>query len=159
VATNKECSKTVEAYIKSNKTDIHFVPPHNHQVNAAEHAIVIFKKHFIMGLATVDRNCPLQLWDEFLHKVKLTLNLLHFSCLDPSKSANEEIQGPYDFNKTPIMPIHTKGLVYDDPAVRASWALHGYDAFYAGPTPKHYWCLQFYMPTTQRCCIADTWCL
>ncbi len=146
----------VEANIKSNKMDIHLVPPHNHRVNAAERAIATLKEHFIMGLATVDRNCPLQLWDELLHQVKLTLNLLHFSCRDPSKSANKEVHGPYDFNKTSIAPIGTKGLVYDDPAVRASWALHGTDAFYVDPAPKHYQCLQIYMSTTQRCRIVDT---
>jgi hypothetical protein len=155
--TDNECSKTVEAYIKSNKMDIHLVPPHNHGVNATERAITTFKEHFITGLATVDKNCPLQLWDEFLHQVKLTLNLLCFSCRDPRKSVNKEVHGPYDFNKTPIAPIGEKGLVYDDPAVRASWAPHGTDAFYMGPTPKQYQCLQFYMPTTQRCCIVDTW--
>ncbi len=153
--TDNKCSKIVEAYNKSNKMDIHFVPPHNHQVNAAEHAIATFKEHFIVGLATVDRNCPLQLWDAFLNQVKLTLNLLHFSCRDPSTSANEEVHGPYDFNKSPIAPIGTIELVYDDPAVRTSWASHGTDAFYIGPAPKHYWCLRFYMPITQRCCIAD----
>ncbi len=56
--------------------DIHLVPPHNHQVNVAECAIATFKDHFIVGLAIVARNCPLQLWDEFLHQVELTLNLL-----------------------------------------------------------------------------------
>ena len=118
--TDNECSKSVEAYTKSNKMDIHLVPPHNHQVNAAERAIAIFKEHFIVGLATVDRNCPLQVWYEFLHQVKLTLNLLRFSCRDPSKSANVEVHGPYDFNKTPIVPIGTKGLVCNNPAVHAS---------------------------------------
>jgi hypothetical protein len=78
--TDNECSKTVEAYIKSNKMGIHFVPPYNHRVNMAECAIATFKEHFIVGLATVDRNCPLQLWDEFLHQVKLIHNCLCFSC-------------------------------------------------------------------------------
>ena len=77
---DNECSKTVEAYIKSNKMDIHLVPPHNHQVNVADRAIAIFKEHFIVGLAIVNRNCPLQLWDEFLHQVKLIHNCLCFSC-------------------------------------------------------------------------------
>jgi hypothetical protein len=72
-----------EVYIKSNKMDIHLVPPHNHCVNAAECAIATNKDHFILGLATVDRNCPLQLWDKFLPQVKLMLNLLHFSHRDP----------------------------------------------------------------------------
>jgi hypothetical protein len=85
----------VEAYIKSKKMNIHLVPPHNHQVNAAERAIATFKEHFIAGLATVDRNSPLQLWDEFLHQVNLTLNLLRFSCCDPSKSANKEVHSLY----------------------------------------------------------------
>jgi hypothetical protein len=106
--TVNKYSKTVEAHIKSNKTDIHLVPPHNHQVNAAEPAIATFMEYFIAGLATVHKNCPLQLWDEFLHQIELTLNFLHFSRRIPSKSANEEVHGPYDFNKMPIAPISTK---------------------------------------------------
>ncbi len=82
-----------------------------------------------------------------LHQVKLTLNLLCFSPHDPSKSANKEVHVPYEFNKTLIAPLGTKGLIYNNPAVRASWAPHGTDAFYVGPAPKHYWCLRFYMPT------------
>ena len=66
-----------------------------------------------------------------------------------SKSANEEVHGPYDLNKTPITPIGPKGLVYNDPAVCDSWVPHRTNAFYVGPTPKHYWCLQFYMPATR----------
>jgi hypothetical protein len=146
--TDNKCSNTVEALKKFNEMDIHLVPHHNHQVNVAEHAIATFKENFIAGLATVNRNRPLQLWDEFMHQVELTLNLLRFSCRDPRKSANEEIHSPYKFNKTPIAPICMKGLVYNDPAVRASWASHRTDAFYVGPAAKHYWCLRFYMPTT-----------
>jgi hypothetical protein len=91
--TDNECSKMVEAYIKSNKIDIHLVPPHNHCIDAAECAIAAFKEHFIAGLSMVDRSCPLQLWDDFLQQVELTLNLLCFSCHDPSKSVNEEVNG------------------------------------------------------------------
>jgi hypothetical protein len=56
--------------------DIQLVPLHNHSINTAERAITMFKEHFVAALATVDMLCPLQLWDEFLPKVKLTLNLL-----------------------------------------------------------------------------------
>ncbi len=59
--TDNECSKTVEAYIKSNKMDIHLIPPHNHQVNAVELAIATFKEHFIAGMplstGTAPHNC------------------------------------------------------------------------------------------------------
>jgi hypothetical protein len=128
----------VEAYIKSNKMDIHLVPPHNHCINAAKCAIATFKEHFILGLATVDRNCPLKIWDSFLHQVELTLNLLLFLRPDPSKSANKEVNGIVDFNKIPIVPIGTKSLVYDNPAIHASWAPHRTDAFYVVSAPKYY---------------------
>ncbi len=73
---DNECSKAVEKHIKKNKMKIQLVPPHNHRVNAAKRAIGTFKEHFVAALATVDMLCPLQLWDEFLPHVELTLNLL-----------------------------------------------------------------------------------
>jgi hypothetical protein len=76
---DNECSKVVKAHIKANKMNVHLVSPHNHRVNASERAIATFKEHFIAGLATVDKNCPLQLWDDFLPQIELTPNLLRFS--------------------------------------------------------------------------------
>jgi hypothetical protein len=154
---DNECSKAVEAHIKANKMNVHLAPPHNHRVNAAERAIATFKEHFIAGLATVNKNCLLQLWDEFLPQIELTLDLLCFSQHNSSRSANEEVNRRFDCNKTPIAPLGTKGLVYKDPAIHTSWAPHGTDAYYIGPAPKHYRCLHFYMPATRRYCIADTW--
>jgi len=154
---DNECSKAVEAHIQSHSMDIHLIPPHNHHVNAAERAITTFKEHFISALATVDKDCPLQLWDDFLPQVELTLNLLRFLQRDTTKSANEEVNRKFDYNKTPLAPLGTKGLVYEDPTVRASWAPHGTDAYYVGPALKHYRCLHFYMPGTRRYHVADTW--
>jgi hypothetical protein len=73
---DNECSKAVKVHIRSNNM---LVPPHNHSVNATKCAIATFKEHFISALATVDRNYLLQLWDDFLPQVELTLNLLQFS--------------------------------------------------------------------------------
>ncbi len=67
------------------------------------------------------------------------------------------MNGRFDYNKTPIAPLGTKGLVYKDPAICTSWAPHGTDAYYIGPAPKHYRCLRFYMLATRRYHIADTW--
>jgi hypothetical protein len=58
---------------------------------------------------------PLQLWDEFLTQVKLTLNMLHFSRRNPKKSANQEVYSSFDFNKTPLASLGTKALVYNNP--------------------------------------------
>jgi hypothetical protein len=63
---DNECSKAIRAHIQSNHVEIHLVPPHNHQINATERAIATFKEHRISALATVNRNCPLQLWDDFI---------------------------------------------------------------------------------------------
>jgi hypothetical protein len=73
---DNECSATVEKYIWPKAINIQLVPPHNHQANAAKRTIATFKEHFIAALTTVVVLCPLQLWDEFLLQVKLTLNIL-----------------------------------------------------------------------------------
>jgi hypothetical protein len=49
------------------------------------------------------------------------------------KSANKKVNGKFDNKKTPLAPLGTKGLVYNDPAIRVSWAPHGIDAYYIGP--------------------------
>jgi hypothetical protein len=105
----------------------------------------------------MDMHCPLQLWDEFLPQAELTLNMLRFSQRNPNKSANQEIYGSFDFNKTPLSLLGTKALIYDDPASRASWAPHATDGFYVGPASHHYRCLRFYIPSTRRFCSSDTW--
>jgi hypothetical protein len=154
---DNECSKAVEKHIKKNKMKIQLVPLHNHHVNAAECAISTFKEHFVAALATVDMLCPLQLWDKFLPQVELTLNLLRFSQRNPNISANHGLYGPFDFNKTPLTPLGTKALIYDDPATRASWAPHASDGFYVGPANDHYCCLRFYIPATRRFHFSNTW--
>jgi hypothetical protein len=112
---DNECSTAVEEYIRSKAITIQLVPPHNRQTNAAEHAIATSKERFISALATVDMLCPLQLWDEFLMQVKLTSNMLRFSRINPKKSAHQEVYGSLDFNKTPLAPLGTKALVYNNP--------------------------------------------
>jgi hypothetical protein len=112
---DNKCSAAVEKYIRSKAINIQLAPPHNHQANAAEHAITTFKEHFIATLATVDMLRPLQLWDEFLPQVELTVNMLHFSRRNPKKSANQEVYGSFDFNKTPLSPTGSQS-----PGIRPS---------------------------------------
>jgi hypothetical protein len=42
------------------------VPPHCHRRNAAERDIYTFKEHFVSGLASVEPDFPLKLWDRLL---------------------------------------------------------------------------------------------
>jgi hypothetical protein len=67
------------------------------------------------------------------------------------KSGNKVVYGKFDCNKTPLVPLGTKKLVY------ASWAPHRTNAYYIGPALKYYWCLQFYMPGTRQYWVANTW--
>jgi len=67
--------------------DYQLVPPHLHCHNAAELAICMFNNHFIAGLCSTNKNFPFHLWDKLLLQAKLTLNLLHGSCINPKLSA------------------------------------------------------------------------
>jgi hypothetical protein len=155
---DNECSNAIKKYIRANKMDIQLVPLHNLRVKAAELAISTFKEHFIAtALATVDTLYPLQLWDKFLPQVKLTLNLLRFSCRNPALSSNKEMYRAFDFNKTPLAPLGTKALAFDDPATGASWALHATNGYYVGPASNHYQCLHIYILAMKRVRFLDTW--
>jgi hypothetical protein len=53
------------------------------------------------------------------------------------KSANKEVNGKFDYNRIPLAPLGIKGLVYDDPAIRTSWAPHSTNAYYLDPRRSH----------------------
>jgi hypothetical protein len=114
---DNECSDGVEKFIWY------------HQANAAKRVIATFKEHSISALATVDMLCPLQLWDEFLPQVELTLNMLCFFWKNPKKSANQEVYSSFDFNKTPLAPLGNIALVYNDPGSPTFWVPHATDGF------------------------------
>ena len=112
---DNECSKAIKTFLPSQDTDIQLVKPHNHHVNAAETAVKAAKYHMIAALATLDVNCPIQLWDRFLPQIQDTLNLLRTSRDNAAISAYEALNGPFDFNRTPISILVTRALAYLDP--------------------------------------------
>eukprot|EP00804_Cyclotella_cryptica_P000229 CCRYP_016187-RB/>CCRYP_016187-RB protein AED:0.43 eAED:0.43 QI:0/0/0/1/0.5/0.33/3/0/375 len=113
--SDNECSKTVQNFIIAQNAKIQLVEPHNHRANAAERAIQTFKNHFIAGLSSVDPEFPIQLWDELLEQAQDTLNLLWTSQQNTKLSAYATLEGPFNFDKTPLAPPGTKALVYLDP--------------------------------------------
>ena len=154
--TDKEASEAVQNYIKSKDVDWQLVEPDNHRVNAAERAIQTFKNHFLAGLATVDKTFPLQLWCYLLVQAEMTLNMLRTSRKDPTKSACEELEGKFNYNKTPLAPPGTKALIYEATARRASWAPHAVDGWYIGPVLKHYQCGRYFTPHTRATRITSS---
>jgi len=110
----------------------------------------------VAGLSSTDKCFPLHLWDCLIPQVLLTLNLLRPSRLNPRLSAEAQLNGAFDFNRTPLAPPGTKVIVHDKPAQRGSWAPHGLEGWYLGPARDHYRCYRVYISKTGGERIANT---
>ncbi len=130
------------------------VETNNHCVNAAERAIQTFKDAFIAALATTDSEFPLKLWDRLIPQVRDTLNLMQASQINPSISAYEALNGPYNWNRYPLAPLGCKAVVHKDGDTRGLWASRGIDGWYLGPSKDHYRCALYYIPETRAYCIS-----
>ena len=47
-----------------------------HRRNAAEQALRAWKNHFLVGLSSVDGIFTINLWDQLLYQVEITLNIM-----------------------------------------------------------------------------------
>ena len=94
-------------YLQKKNIKLQLMEPHNHRVNAAEHAIQIFKDHFISGLCTIDKDFPAQLWNELLERGQESLNMLRTSRIHPQLSAYASLEGAFYYNLTPWAPSGT----------------------------------------------------
>ena len=77
------------------------------------------------------------------------MNLLRPSRINPRLSAEAQLNGAFDFNRTPLTPPGTKALIFESSADHRTWAPHGVDGWYLGPAPKHYRCYKLYGPKTR----------
>jgi hypothetical protein len=142
--------------LKKYNLQYQLVPPHLHRRNAAERAIRTYKSHLLAFLATCDPEFPVSEWDRLLFQVELTLNLLRSSRVNPNLSAHAYLHGNFDFNKTPLAPPGTKVVVHLKPEQRASWAFHGEEGWYVGPSMEHYQCVKYFIPSSARECDVNT---
>jgi hypothetical protein len=128
-----------------------------HRRNAAKRAIQTYKNHLFANLATCDPDFPVSEWDRILFQAELTLNLLQSSRVNPKLSSYAYyLFGNFDFIKTPLAPPGTKTVVHLKPDQRASWAYHGEEGWYVGPSMEHYRCFKCYLPATARVRDVDT---
>jgi hypothetical protein len=135
---DNQASKVIKKYLTTQQCNNLLIESNNHRVNAAERAIQTFKAHFINALATTNSNFPLDLWDRLTPQVEATLNMLRPSCINPTMSVYEAVHGSYDWNGFPLAPPRCKAVIYEAPEARGSWASHGTDAWYIGPSRDHY---------------------
>ena len=153
---DNEASTILKAFLNAENVEYQLVPPHIHRHKSAERAIRTFKNHFIAGLATTDPNFPLSNWYQLLPQAELTLNLLRPSQLNPKLSAYAQLEGIFDFNRTPLAPPGTHVIIHEKPTQRQTWAPHGIDGRYVGPALDHYQCHCIWIPSTQSERIANT---
>jgi len=137
---DKQCSKTIQKFIESSNAKIQLVNPNNHRVNTAERAIQTRKNNWLAGMGTLDPNCPIQLWYQFIEQGKDTLNMLRTSRVNPKLSVYAILEGRFEFDRTPMAPVGTKASVFLDPQKRTSWQSHAVDAWSLVPANQHYRC-------------------
>ena len=134
---DNEALAALNFYVAEKHTSYQLAPPHCHRANAAERAIRTFKEHFKAGLATVDPDFPINLWDRLLPKAELTLNLLRSSRLYPQLSAAAHYHGRIDYNRTPFGPPGCKIIAHEKPSQRRTWAPHGQPGWSLGPAMQY----------------------
>ena len=153
---DNECSQILKDFMTEEQEDYQLVPPGTHRRNSAERAIRTFKNHFIAGLASTDPNFPLNLWDRLIEQSYITLNLLRNSRMNPKLSAYAQIEGEFDYNRTPLAPPGTRVVVHEKPTDRGTWEAHGVDGWYIGPAMESYRCFKTYIWSTKAERITDT---
>ena len=153
---DNEASAILRDYLCSEEVEYQLVPPHIQRRNASKRAIHTFKKHFIAGLASTDPNFPLSNWCRLLPQAELTLNLLRASRLNPKLSAYAQLEGTFDFTRTPLAPPGTRVIIHEKLTTCQTWALHGTDGWYLGPALHHYQCYRVWVPRTHAQHIVDT---
>ena len=153
---DNECSQALQSALEANKVKFQMAPPHIHRTNAAERAIRTFKDHLLAGLASVDPNFPMYLWDRLLHQATITLNLLRPARLNPNLSAYAFSNGCFNYMSTLLAPPGIRVEIHEKPNNRPSFGYHSTSAFYLGPALNHYRCYRVFVPTTGQERIVDT---
>ena len=98
----------------------------------------------------------MQNWDRLVEQAEITLNLLQTSRLNPKLSAYTQLNGTFDYNRTPMSPPVTITLVHNKPQNRGTWAPHGQEGWYVCTDMLHYRCLTSYIPKTVSERVSDT---
>ena len=121
---DNECSTAFKIDFHEANVTIKLVPPNQHRSNAAERAIMTFKKQLLSGLATYHKDFPLREWDRLLHQVEMIFNLLRNSRLNPKLSAWAYVFVKNKFNKCQLLPPGTKIIIHTKPGERMKWTFH-----------------------------------
>jgi hypothetical protein len=101
---DNEAFAALKRFFTENDVEYQLFPPHYYRHNTAERAIRTFKEHFVAGLASVDPDFPLHLWDRILTQAEITFNLMCKYRQHPQLYAAAHYHGMVDYNKTDFPP-------------------------------------------------------
>ena len=146
----------LKTFLLDSSVDLQLVPPYLNRTNAAERAIQTYKDHLVAGPSSCDSNFSLHFWYNLIPHATLKLNLLRPSRLNTQLSAEAQLNGAFDYNRTSLAPPGTRVVIYKAPGDCHTWSPHGVDSWYLGPAPDHYRCHRVYIPRTRAKRIAKT---
>ena len=154
---DNETSALLEQFMEIEaKVNHEYISAGTHRANKAERAIQTWKNHYLAGIASADKDFPMNRWTDLNKQAEITVNVLRPFADNPLISAYEGIFGrKYDFLSHPIAPPGTKVIVYEPSDKRPSWNPHGIPGFYLGPALKHYRSVTCYIPSTNGIRISD----
>ena len=107
-----------KTFLRKSSVKLQLVTPYLHRTNAAECEIQTYKDHLIAGLISCNLNLPLHLWYRLIPHATLALNLLRPSCLNLRLSVEAQLNGAFDFNRTPLAPPGTQVILNETPVNR-----------------------------------------
>jgi hypothetical protein len=110
----------------------------------------------VSGLASIDPDFPLHLWNRLLPQAEVTLNLLRMSIQHPQLSAAAHFQGLIDYNKTYFAPPGCKIIAHEKPAKQRTREPHGQHGYSLGPAMHNYRCKRVYISATASERTVDT---
>ena len=110
---DNEASASLKHYLTEKGVEFQLTPAGIHRRNSAERTIWTWKNHFIANLCGADPDFPLEIWDKIVPQCVLTLNLLRKSRINPRLLVYSQLEGAFDFNKTPLAPVGTKVIILE----------------------------------------------
>lgn len=153
---DNEASTKLKEFNKKHGVQYQLTPPNIHRRNASERAIRTWKNHFIVGLESLNPDFPMHLWDRLIQQATDTLNMLRPNRSNTKMSAYNDLEGMFNYEKTPLAPPGTKVLVHEKSLQQGTWAPHGKQGWYIGGAPEHYRCYTTYVTNTRSERITDT---
>ena len=113
------------------------------------------ERSFLSGISILQPQFLIYLWDRFIPQENITLNLLRKSRIHPTLSSYEELEGKFNYNKTPLFPPGCKVLVHEKTVTRNTWGLRSSIGWYIGTELNHYRCVKVYLPDSKSERITD----